>query len=59
MFVTGIVLAMVAVIGVLAQGPASGPDMTIDAGTRAAVIEGALKAAPKNWPKRSPRTCRR
>jgi hypothetical protein len=44
LFVRGCVLVVVASIGLLAQGPPPGPDMTIDAGTRAAVIEGALKA---------------
>jgi len=41
-----IVLGSAALLG---QGPGPGPDMTIDAGTRTAVIDGALKALEENY----------
>src|SRR5258708_772815 len=37
-------LVFAALTGLVAQGPPPGPDMTIDAATRTAVIDGALKA---------------
>jgi hypothetical protein len=37
------VFAVVTSVSFLAQGPPPGPDMTIDAATRSAVIDGALK----------------